>query len=209
MKHLPRCGPTGRWLVLTSLMAVAACSSDGRPTAPAYGPHFDISDAVHEGGTPGFFFLPPLVGLPATGGAFDADITTLNPQVAICDVSDGPDVDCGGSSAGATHPIFVYTTNSTPNVALVLAGTAYHVNWDTKLPGFVAGNTYRVHVTAGGSGTRRELGFADVSLTTTPGLAKQVATGDLIVLNDGRTLPIRFRIESAIPGGLAVSAATA
>ena len=209
MTHLPRCGPTGRWLVATSLLAVAACSSDRNPTAPRNRPEFAISDAAHQGGTPGFFFLPPLVAQPTTGGAFDADIATLNPQVAICDITLGPDADCGGSSEGATPAIVVYTSTSTPAITVVPTASTYSVNWDTKLEGFVTGHTYRVHVAAGEIGTRRELGFADVWLTPTPGLVKDVATGDLIALNDGRTLPIRFRIERGIPGSVAVSAATA
>lgn len=208
--QLPRSGPTGRWVLLTSLLAVAACSSDDRPpTAPGGPPQFDISDAAHQGGTPGFFFLPPIVALPAFGGVFDADIATLNPQVAICDVTAGPDVDCGGTSAGATPALVVYTPGTTPALGLALTDEVYQVTWDTKLPGFVPGNTYRVHVTAGVSGARRRLGFADVQLTSTPGLVKELATGDIVVLNDGRTLPIRFRIETGIPGSLAVSAATA
>src|SRR2546422_493712 len=209
MKHLPRCGPTGQWLVATSLLAVAACSSDRHPTAPGTGPAFDISDAAHQGGTPGFFFLPPLVAQPTTGGEFDADIATLNPQVAICDITLGPDVDCGGSSEGATPAIVLYTTTSTPAITVAPTAAAYSVNWDTKLEGFVTDHTYRAHVAAGGNGARRELGFADVVLTTTPGQVKDLATGDLISLNDGRTLPIRFRIESGIPGALAVTAASA
>jgi len=208
MTHLPRCGPTGRWLVATWLLAVAACSSDRHLTAPGTRPAFDISDARHGGGTPGFFFLPPLVAQPTTGGAFDADIATLNPQVAICDITLGPDADCGGSSEGATPAIVVYTSTSTPAITVVPTASTYSVNWDTKLEGFVTGHTYRVHVAAGEIGTRRELGFADVLLTTTPGQVKDLATGDLISLNDGRTLPIRFRIESGIPGALAVTAAS-
>src|SRR2546426_1034637 len=209
MTHLPRCGPTGRWLVATSLLAVAACSSDRNPTAPRNRPEFAISDGAHQGGTPGFFFLPPLVAQPATGGAFDADIAALNPQVAICDITLGPDVDCGGSSEGATPAIVLYTTTSTPAITVAPTAAAYSVNWDTKLEGFVTDHTYRAHVAAGGNGARRELGFADVVLTTTPGQVKDLATGDLISLNDGRTLPIRFRIESGIPGALAVTAASA
>src|SRR2546427_979559 len=209
MTHLPRCGPTGRWLVATSFLAVAACSSDRNPTAPRNRPEFAISDAAHQGGTPGFFFLPPLVAQPTTGGAFDADIATLNPQVAICDVTLGPDVDCGGSSEGATPAIVVFTTTSTSAITVAPTASAYSVNWDTKLDGFVTGHTYRAHVAAGGIGARRELGFADLLLTTSPGQVKDLATGDLISLNDGRTLPIRFRIESGIPGTLALTAASA
>src|SRR6266705_233023 len=209
MTHLLRCGPTGRWLVATSLLALAACSSDRNLTAPRNRPEFAISDAAHQGGTPGFFFLPPLVAQPTTGGTFDADIATLNPQVAICDITLGPDVDCGGSSEGATPAIVLYTTTSTPAITVSPTAATYSVNWDTKLEGFVTDHTYRAHVAAGGSGTRRELGFADVFLTPTPGQVKDLATGDLIVLNDGRTLPIRLRIESGIPGTLAVTAASA
>src|SRR5204862_1650599 len=87
MTHLPRYGPTGRWLVATSLLAVAACSTDRNLTAPRNRPELAISDGAHQGGTPGFFFLPPLVAQPGTGGAFDADIAALSPQVAICDIT--------------------------------------------------------------------------------------------------------------------------
>src|SRR5437016_13098545 len=89
MTHLPRYGPTGRWLVATSLLAVAACSTDRNLTAPRKRPELAISDGAHQGGTPGFFFLPPLVAQPGTGGAFDADIAALSPQVAICDITLG------------------------------------------------------------------------------------------------------------------------
>lgn len=207
MKQLLR-RPTAHCVLFSSLLVVAACSSD-RPMAPSNRPRFDISDAVHHGGTAGFFFLPPIVAQPAVTEALDVDIAALNPQVAICDVSNGPDVDCGGSSPGATAAIVVYTPTSTPAVGIDLTNASYHVNWDTKLAGFVPGNTYRVHVTAGVSGVRRELGFADVLLTTTPGQVKDLATGDIVVLNDGRTLPVRFLIASGIPGSLVASAATA
>src|SRR5947208_992819 len=191
------------WLV-PALLIVEACASGDRPTALRSGPEFAISDAVHEGGTPGFYFLPPMVAQPPFSGTFDADITTLNPQIAICDITDGPDNNCGG--AGGTSAVGVFTTTSTPAITVDLTTPQYQVNWDTRAAGFVAGHTYREHVAAGASGARRELGFADVLLTT--GKAKNVATGDLIVLKDGRPLPIHFRIEAGIVGSVSVSAAT-
>src|SRR5881397_1539168 len=194
------------WLV-PALLIVEACASGDRPTAPRPGPEFAISDGVHEGGTPGFYFLPPMVAQPTFSGTFDADITTLNPQVAICDITDGPDNNCGG--AGGTSAVIVFTTTSTPAITVDVTTPQYQVNWDTRAAGFVADHTYRVHVTAGVPGARRELGFADVLLTTTPGQAKFLQSGDIIVLPDGRNLPIHFRIETAIPGSLAMSAATA
>ena len=51
MTHLPRYGPTGRWLVATSLLAVAACSTDRNLTAPRKRPELAISDGAHQGGT--------------------------------------------------------------------------------------------------------------------------------------------------------------
>src|SRR5439155_417843 len=132
-----------------------------------------ISDGAHQGGTPGFFFLPPLVAQPGTGGAFDPDIAALSPQVAICDITLGPDRDCGG----ATRAIVVYTTTTTPAITVVPSAETYQVNWDTKLEGLITAHTYRVHVAAGKSGTRRELGFADVWLTPTPRQVKCLATG--------------------------------
>ena len=190
------------WLLPATLFVIACLSSD-RPTAPRSKPEFAISDAVHEGGTLGFYFLPPMVAQPTFSGTFDADITTLNPAIAICDVAN--DANCGTSS----ETLIVFTTTSTPGIAVDPTTPQYQVNWNTQAAGFVAGHTYRVHVTAGASGARRELGFADVLLTTTPGQAKFLQTGDIIVLQDGRTLPLHVRIETGIPGSLAVSAATA
>src|SRR6267378_2628734 len=189
------------------LLIAGACASAERPTAPRFGPEFAISDGVHEGGTPGFYFLPPIVAQPAFSGSFDADIATLNPQIAICDITDGPDNNCGG--AGGTSAVIVFTTTSTPAITVDPTTEQYGVSWDTRAAGFDADHTYRVHVTAGAAGARRELGFADVLLTTKPGRAKHVAPGDLIVVKDGRPLPIHFRIEAGIVGSVSVSAATA
>ena len=189
----------GRWVPFAALLIAAACSSDDRPVAPRTGPEFAISDAVHEGGTPGFFFLPPMVAQPAFSGTFNADITTLNPQIAICDVTNGPDSNCGGS--GGTAAVIVFTTTSTPPITVDLTTPQYQVNWNTQGAGFTTGHTYRLHVTATTAcGARRELGFADVLLTTTSGQVKQLATGDIIVLQDGRTLPIHVRIETGATG---------
>jgi alpha-tubulin suppressor-like RCC1 family protein len=197
-----------RALLLPATLAFIACSERrdaGGPAAPAA----LISDAGHDGGTPGFFFLPPLVTLVSPSGTFDADIATLAPAIAICDVTDRPDTDCGGASVGATAAVVVFTTTSAPAITLDLSAPQYQVNWDTKATGFVTGHVYRAHVTAGARAARRELGFADVLLTDIPGQARHDETGDLIVMNDGRTIPIHLRIETAIPGGLAVSAAMA
>src|SRR5687768_17137210 len=188
---------TGRRLLVGSLMVAAACRGDRstllEPRAPGLEPEFAISDGAHSAGTPGFFFLPPMVSNPGVSGILDDDIAFVNPVVVICDVTDGPDVDCGASVPGATPPVRSFTVTSDP--AISVDSDKYSVNWDTGEPGFAAGRTYRVHVLAGPA--RRELGFADVLLTTEPGKAKNTK-GDVIVLNDGRTLPIHFRIEKGV-----------
>ena len=172
-----------------SLLIAAACSSNDRPTAPRTGPEFAVSDAVHEGGTSGFLFLPPMVAQPVFSGAFDADIATLNPQITILDLT-----------TGATTPVVVLTTTSTPAITVDPTTPQYQVNWNTQARGFVAGHTYRVHVTAGATGARRELGFADVLLTITPGQAKSLQTGDILVLQDGRTRMSPVCRDFACPG---------
>jgi alpha-tubulin suppressor-like RCC1 family protein len=195
-----------RVLSLCVSAIVAACSSGDRLAAPSLRPEFAISDAVHEGGTPGFYFLPPMVPQPTVSGTFDGDIATLNPQIAICDVSNGPDNNCG--DPGGTPAVVVLTTTTTPAITLDPTTPQYQVLWDTKGAGFVAGGTYRAHIIAGAAGSRRQLGFADVLLATTPGQVKHLETGDLIVLRDGRTLAVDFRIESHIPGSVVLSVAT-
>src|SRR6202008_4004853 len=108
---------------LPALLFLNACSSSNRPTAPRTRPEFAISDAVHEGGTPGFFFLPPMVAQPSFSGTFDADVTTLNPAIAICDVTN--DVNCGLSSG----TLIVFTTSSTPAIRVDFTTPQYQVNW--------------------------------------------------------------------------------
>lgn len=203
-------GTSRNWrigLFASAFSITAACSSFDHPSGPSSKPEFAISDAVHEGGTSGFYFLPPMVAQPTFSGTFDADITALNPAIEICDVTNGLDSNCGG--AGGTPAVVVFTTTGMPAITVDLATPQYQVNWDTKGAGFVAGHTYRLHVaTTTACGARRELGFADVLLSTTPGQVKFLQTSDIIVLQDGRTLPIHFRIETGAVGNCWTTAAS-
>ena len=152
-----------------------------------------VSDGAHSNGTAGFFFLPPVVSNPSVSGTLDTDIAFVNPVVAICDITDGPDVGCGAGTPGSTPAIRSFTTTTDP--AIAINGDKYTLNWDTGDGAFVAGRIYRVHVFAGPG--RTELGFADVVLASKPGQIKN-HNGDMIALNDGRTLPIHFRIEQGV-----------
>src|SRR2546426_10502675 len=140
------------WLV-PALLIVEACASGDRPTAPRPGPEFAISDGVHEGGTPGFYFLSPMVAQPTFSGTFDADITTLNPAIAICDITNGPDNNCGGS--GGTSAVILYTTTSTQAITVDLTTPPYQGKSKTRAAGFGPGPTYLVHVTGRARGKRR------------------------------------------------------
>ena len=123
-----------RIALLSGIVVLAASCADRRDAARLIGPEAMISDAVHEGGTPGFFFLPPMVVQPTVTGTFDADIATLNPQIAICDVTN--DVNCGGSSG----TLAIFSTATSPAITVDPAAQQYQVNWDTKGATFVAGN---------------------------------------------------------------------
>ena len=65
------------------------------------------------------------------------------------------------------------------------------MNWHTNEFGLDPAKTYRISVIAGG----HLLGFADVDVVNSGAELKRVDTGLYIPLKDGRTLPIKFRIE--------------
>ncbi|HEX6041125.1 Ig-like domain-containing protein [Longimicrobium sp.] len=173
------------------LLAVAACTSDvTAPAAPGdAGPAQTISDAAHSGAVPGFYFLPPMVSSPAYSGTFDAG---LQPRVEICQLA--------GTTCAVT--IAQYTTTSGTGGELVkLTSGAYQVNWHTNQFALDPTKTYRISVFVG---TFR-LGFADVDVVSSGKELKNVNTQEFIPLQDGRTLPIKFRIETGIAGQVIVS----
>jgi len=143
----------------------------------------DISDGAHQAncltatgtcvpGNAHFFFLPPMVKAPITTGTFNAN---LAPSVTICQLA--------GNACGVP-PFTVGPVQVDP------AGQQYKVNWNTDVTVLV-GQTYRIIVSTSGV----ELGFADVMPVTNGSQLKNIDTGEFIGLVDGRTLPIRFRIE--------------
>ncbi|MBI4542543.1 MAG: hypothetical protein HY705_05895, partial [Gemmatimonadetes bacterium] len=67
----------------------------------------------------------------------------------------------------------------------------YIVNWHTDQFALDPAVTYRIRALVGDV----ELGFADVDVVSGGKELKDVSTGEFIPLLDGRTLPIKFRIE--------------
>lgn len=179
-----------RVLLYLTLIAVSACNGDriAKPgETPANSPSADISDAVHTGtgfaSNPDFFFLPPMVKDPSGSAAWDAGAfnANLRPTVEICAYDAAITTEAGLAGASCGTPTSTLAT-------LVAAAEAYQLNW--KVP--TSSTTfYRITVKVG----VKTLGFADVETASNASLLKNVATGDFIPLVDGRTLPIKFRIE--------------
>ena len=137
------------------------------------------------GGNPHFFFLPPLVGQPTFSGTFNPN---LRPVVDICQLV----VDASGNPLQCD----VTTPEINPGtVQLDLIDQQYEVNWHTDQPAVDLTKFYRIQV-RGAPGAKKVLGFADVAPVARGGQLENVNTGQYIGLVDGRTLPIKFRIEA-------------
>src|SRR6266571_423973 len=170
-----------------SLVLMGCAERVNAPTAarvPA-APSFEIRDGAHNSGNPHFYFLPPIVASPNATGSFDA---TQAPSVTVCQLA---------SSGCPVIAQFSMTTGTGSAVVRVdAASQSYVVNWQTDqcvtgpctLP---SGNVYRIGVLVAST----ELGHADVQVVASQQEAKNVNTGEFFPLVDGRTLPVKFRIE--------------
>ncbi len=179
-----------RLLIVSLLVAVAACG-DTFSTAPNGGlPSFDIADAARDY-KEGFYWLPPIVKQPIVSGTFDA---TLSPTVEICELVDGV---CGAIIA-------TYTMTSGPGGEFVrLQDQHYHVNWHTDQFALSTTNSYRISVRAGADETL--LGYADVQPAANGSGLKNLDSDEMMGLVDGRTLPIKFRIQTNVVGRIDVA----
>jgi hypothetical protein len=167
-----------------SLAFLFACTGDS--AAPTTGaPSFAVRDGAHDG-NPDFFFLPPLFPNPSSDPDFEAAAFNgdLHPTVEICEL--------GGTQADVNRScVAVVRTFSGSQVNVNAADQQYHVNWNTTESNLSVTKDYRIRVLIGTA----ELGFADVDPVNTGKELKNVQTGQYIALVDGRTLPIKFRIE--------------
>ncbi len=159
---------------------LAACRDQQSVTAVRPGLSADFSDGRSTGGNPHFFFLPPLVSQPTFSGVFNSQI---QPVVDICqlDLTLNP-VDC---ASGVQH--------INPGTVAIDAPAQYQVNWDTKQSAIDTSKFYRIQVFGSAGGIR--LGFADMDPVANGSGLRNVNTSQYIGLVDGRTLPIKFRIE--------------
>jgi Tol biopolymer transport system component len=182
-------GTWAKWCLIAA--ALLGCSEPlTRPSSQKSQwdkPSKNISDGSF-GGNAHFFFLPPLLAQPTYSGESDAG---QSPTVVVCEWD--------GSSCGVIVASFV--RGEAPDGAITYDATAeqYHVNWDTHV--CIQGactldpnKTYRLRVLVGPYAY--ELGHADLDVVSTAAQLKNVQTGEFIGLVNGRTLPIKFRIET-------------
>lgn len=168
------------WLGASAL----ACPDTDRPVRPRDAQiAAEIVDGTHGSGNAHFFFLPPLVPEPESPVTLDASVARFL-TVEICELSgDG----CG-------HLVTRFTTESGPGSETLRHDTTeshYIANWHSDAFDLSTEATYRIRVVAAGT----ELGRADVDVVGSGKDLKNVDTGEYVPLIEGRTLPIRFRVQ--------------
>ena len=175
------------WMV-AAVIGMAACV-DGSGSS---GPNFAISDATHGSLNTRnrfFYWLPPLVSNPNPTGAANQ---FASPEITICQLN-GAGTECAKDGG---QPIIVAQFSKTAGtggeVIRVNSDRHYQVNWRTDLSDLNPDSVYRIIVTVDGS----EYGFADVEVGRNGSELKNVDRNEFVPLVDGRTLPIKFRIEA-------------
>jgi hypothetical protein len=164
------------------VVLLVACMEGNRATNPS----FAISDATHGvARNPFFFWLPPLVPAPASTGEFNP---FARPVVSVCELAGSACAMVGGNPV--TVATFTMSSGLGSDVIRVSDGE-YTVNWRTDLSNLDPANIYRITVSVDG----RLLGFADVEVGATAKELKNVDRNEFVPLVDGRTLPIKFRID--------------
>ena len=160
--------------LLAALMLTACQDAPMAIRANGVGPTLAISDGAH-GGNPFVFFLPPLVPQPAFDGTFAPD---ADPTVAICTLVDNA---CGT----------VVTTFDGDDIS-ILDGS-FEVLWRTGTKHDIStAEDYRIEIRAGAL----VLAFRDVDPKDSPReVPAHPETNDLYAFLNGRTIPIKFRIE--------------
>lgn len=182
------------WLPVLSV-AVVACDQ-GTPTGDPFNVQIDefadqIADRGQHDSDPGFAFLDPLVEAAPVPGPFDPN---LAPSVFICEIADpAADVatwECPTDSNGDPEYLRVFAPS-----AITVEADRYKVNWklDDPAGAVTIHKTYRIMVRDGD----RFLGHADIVIGDDMKDAKSLAAGgDLIPLNDDRTLVIAFHASA-------------
>lgn len=183
-------------VALTLALLVIACGDHGTapsdPLAPD-GPVGAISDAATDlSGNPGFWWLPPMVPQPTLTGTFQA---ALSPKIVVedCAIVECENVIAQPLESSVTSGIFAEFTRQ--NGGLIVDADHFKVEFDTHAFGLNTTSTYRILAWTDPLtefGGPFILGFADFQVAENGQEAKNLQTGEMIALVDGRTLPIKF-----------------
>lgn len=196
----------GRFLWLAPL-ALAGCTDGAAARGGGVGQSSAaiISDALHTGGTAGFFFLPPMVPRPASMGD---NVWGLEPVVRIDEVRpDGTTVRTLASFTATTGPEGEHLRRHERGRDCDRDDDDgdrddddyYYVRWFTNNARLSNSGAYRVRVfVPGAAGGQRELGFADVDVVRNEREFRSVDTVNFTPLINGTVLRIKFRIESRV-----------
>lgn len=180
--------------VVVAVVGLAACRNDStlQPNTPIL--NALILDGAHSNGNKDFFFLPPLVANPVGSPFYDAGKFNahLAPVVEVCELT-APDVASLATSTCKSPTLRVF---GPAKMSLDASNEQYQLNWDTKSSLLNAASFYRIIVRGAAQGTI--LGTMDVDPVL--GGMKNAKTGDVYVFQDGRTLPIKVRIEQGAFG---------
>lgn len=179
-----------RRLIAFASVILAACTDGGRSS----GPSFAISDAVTGdigSRNPHFFWLPPLVPSPDVTGDFNP---FANPVVTVCQLT-LTGTACATDLAGNAIVVARFTMTSGTGSEVIRVSNddqLYIVNWHTDLSNLDPDFDYRVTVSVDG----KDMGFADVEVGLTGNELRNINRDEFVPLVDGRTLPIKFRINA-------------
>lgn len=193
-----------RLSTLGLLLLLSACADTAtQPFSAPGGGNAAISDASHgENRNPFFFWLPPMVEQPASALLGEPEMHASPRVVVVCQASNQL-ASCDTTLAIESTVTSGTFADFTRGAGLEAASDLFQVDFDTHAFGLSAGvdtfyTTYRVVVYSDSLrdlGGRFVLGYADFQLGENGREAKNLTTDDVIGLVDGRTLPIKFRID--------------
>lgn len=180
-------------VAVAAVLSVACRDQQPLQTRSIASPSYLISDGAHAG-NPFVFLLPPLVPNPSAffhAGTFNA---ALAPVVEVCRLNDDPRLHPAPPDPDAAHCTGAPVFGPAP---MALGDQLYELDWDTQSPSPLdASGFYRIQVR--GAAGASVLAFVDVD-PVDQGM-KNVRTGDVVQFQDGRTLPIKVRIEQGAFG---------
>jgi hypothetical protein len=173
-----------RALPLLFIAFVVACQDQGPTGLHAPGDASGaFSDAAHNNGNDRFYLLPPMVRNPSPDGVFNP---RLRPRVTVCELTPATETGC-------VSPVADFTMAT--GISVPSGAQHYQVDWNTSESDVRTSVVYRILFYLSTDPAALLLGFADVQFASNMQGVRNLQTDEVIGLQEGRTLPVRFRIE--------------